>query len=160
MLTPGTRYIIVQALGRINDEAAVPALLASMREQDIWTRAAATGALINIGRPSVDGLVDALIDDNKAVRRAAAKALGKIDVIDGDDVTVLKGLTLALLDRDAGVRKFSAQALGRLSASGKVSALETVLSDEDADVRIAAFRALTSIGTPEAQEAVRNWAKQ
>lgn len=153
---PGTRYVLARALGRIGDERAVPALLEALRGDDPWVRAAVTGALIQMGSPAVDGLVDALRDEDKAVRRAAAKAVGKIGER-ADDNRVVRGLSAALLDVDRGVRRFAAEALGRLGAAGKVDELREVLSDRDAEVRIAAFKALANIDTPEAQAAVHNW---
>jgi HEAT repeat protein len=111
---PGTRFLAAQALAKIGDEAesAVPALLKALRADDMYLRMAITGALIAIGRPSVPGLVKALFDNNAAVRRAAAKALGKI----GDHETI-KPLTVALKDADAGVRKFAQEAIARLQSA-------------------------------------------
>jgi HEAT repeat protein len=57
-------------------------------------------------------LVRALFDNNAAVRRASAKALGKI----GDQETI-KPLTVALKDADAGVRKFAEEAIHRLQTA-------------------------------------------
>lgn len=159
---PGTRFITVKALGQIADEAAVPALLAALRGQDMWTRAAAAGALINIGTASIDGLVDALQDKDKNVRRAAAKAIGKIGEASDNTSSqpVLHGLSVALLDVDKSVRRFAAEALGRLGAESKVPELAETLTDRNPDVRIAAFKALAKIDTPEAAKAVRNWVRE
>lgn len=154
---PGTRYIIVQALGRIPDARAVPALLKALRWDDIFTRAAATGALIQIGEPALDGLVTALRDQNKAVRRASAKAIGKIGITTDNAIT---GLSVALLDVDNSVRRFAAEALGRLGDKNMVPELAEVLDDRDPKARIAAFRALAKIDTPEARQAVRAWVKR
>lgn len=74
-------------------------------------------------------------------------------------MTVIRGLSAALLDIDDGVRRFSAEALGRLDAKSKVPELSDALNDKDAQVRIAAFRALANIDTPEARHAVRQWSK-
>jgi HEAT repeat protein len=155
---PGTRFLIVRALGMIGDPAAVTVLLKAMRGDDIWTRSAATGALIRFGTVSVDGLIVALGDKDKAVRRAAAKAIGKIGSSDHDG-DAIRGLSVALLDVDAGVRRFAAEALGRLEADSMVDELSEVLRDHNPKVRIAAFKALANIDTPEAQDAVRAWAK-
>lgn len=108
---PGTRYLAAVALSKIGDEAesAVPVLLQALRANDMYLRMAVTGALINIGHPSVPGLVKALFDNNRAVRRAAAKALGKIG-----SKRAIPPLQVALKDSDAGVRRFSAEALERL----------------------------------------------
>ena len=154
---PGTRYMIVQALGRIASPQAAPTLLKALRWDDIFTRAAATGALIQIGEPAVDGLADALRDENKMVRRAAAKALGKIGIASD---AALTGLSTALLDVDSSVRRFAAEALGRLGDATMVPELAQALDDKDPKAKIAAFRALAKIDSPEARELVRAWVKQ
>jgi HEAT repeat protein len=108
---PGTRYLAAVALGKIGDEAesAVSVLLVAMRDNDMFLRMAITGALINIGKPSVGGLVKALFDDNVAVRRASAMALGKIG-----DKSACNALKVASKDADKGVRRFALEALSRL----------------------------------------------
>jgi HEAT repeat protein len=110
---PGTRYLAAKSLGQIGDEAeaSVPALLIAMRDNDMFLRAGITGALIKIGYPAVPGLTKALFDSNKAVRRAAAKALGKI----GSDRCV-PALINSLSDSDPGVRKFVREALERIDS--------------------------------------------
>ena len=110
---PGTRFLAAQALGKIGDEAesAVPSLLMALRADDMYLRMAVTGALISIGHPAVPGLVKALFDRNKAVRRASAKALGKI----GSE-RAIKPLQVAVKDRDPSVRKMCQEALDRLQA--------------------------------------------
>lgn len=108
---PGTRYLAAQALSKIGDEAesAVTDLLVALRFDDMFLRMAATAALINIGHPAVPGLVKALFDDNKAVRRASAMALGKI----GSD-RAIKPLEVACKDSDAGVSRFAKEAIERI----------------------------------------------
>lgn len=160
---PGTRYLIVKALVNLPHDDAVPVLLEALRWDDMWTRAAITGALIANGSALViDGLIDALSDENAAVRRASAKALGKIEVQVASETyhSVIRGLSVALLDMDNGVRRFAAEALGRLNAASKIPELTHALDDIHASVRIAAFRALTTLDTPEAQSAVRKWATE
>lgn len=153
---PGMRYIIVIALGKIADQRAVPALLDELCGNDTWVRVAATGSLIRMGEAAVPGLVDGLGHEDKNVRRAAAKALGKIGT---QDPAALRALSAALLDVDSGVRRFAAEALGRLGDASHVAVLAEVLADADADARIAAFKALGKIGTPEAQDAMHKWVR-
>lgn len=120
---PGTRYLAAKALGQIGDEAeaSVPALLLAMRDNDMFLRAGITGALINIGYPAVPGLTKALFDHNKAVKRAAAKALGKI----GSDRCV-PALINSMSDTDPGVRKFVREALERIDSPEARDALNDV----------------------------------
>jgi len=108
---PGTRYLAAIALGKIGDEAesSVSSLLIALRADDMYLRVAVTGALINIGDPAVPGLIKALFDKNKAVRRASAKALGKIG-----NPRAIKALEVAVKDREPGVRKLCREALERL----------------------------------------------
>jgi len=110
---PGTRYLAAKALGEIGDEAesAVPTLLVAMRDNDMFLRVGITGALIKIGYPAVPGLTKALFDRNKAVKRAAAKALGKI----GSERSV-PALINALRDTDPNMRKLAREALERIDS--------------------------------------------
>lgn len=110
---PGTRYLAAMALSKIGDEAesAVPALLKALRADDMFLRMATTGALITIGFPAVPGLIRALFDQNAAVRRASAKALGKIGSKDA-----INALKVAVNDSDTGASRLAAEALARLEA--------------------------------------------
>lgn len=118
---PGTRYLAAKALGEIGDEAeaAVPTLLSALRDNDMFLRAGITGALIKIGYPAVPGLTKALFDPNRAVRRAACKALGKI----GSERAV-PALIYSLNDGNAGVRKFAREALERIDTPAARDALD------------------------------------
>jgi HEAT repeat protein len=84
-------------------------MLVAMRENDMFLRVGITGALIKIGYPAVPGLTKALFDRNNAVKRAAAKALGKI----GSERSV-PALINALRDRDPNMRKLAREALERI----------------------------------------------
>lgn len=110
---PGTRYLAAMALSKIGDEAesAVPSLLIALRADDMFLRVAVTSALIAIGVPAVSGLIRALFDENAAVRRASAKALGKIGSKDA-----INALKVAVNDSDAGARRMAAEALSRLQS--------------------------------------------
>ena len=117
---PGTRYLAARALGQIGDEAeaAVPALLTALRDNDMFLRAGITGALISIGYPSVPGLTRALFDHSSAVKRAACKALGKIG-----SARSVPALIHSLNDRNPGVRKFAREALERIDTPEARAAL-------------------------------------
>ncbi len=137
------RYQAARALAQFADPAVLPPLLDGLRDDDMYVRVQVTSALIRIGAPAVDGLTEALTDSRPAVRRAAAKALGKIGCA---DAAALRALSALLSDADAGQRRFAAEALGRLGATGAVEALGTALRDHDARVRNAAAAALQALG--------------
>ena len=142
-LDTGVRYQATRTLAVFADPATTDDLLRALRTDDMWLRVMAIDALIRIGQPAADGLIEALRDENHAVRRAAAKALGKIGAADA-----VRGLDAALLDADADVRRFAAEALGRIGDAGMVDGLGAALRDEQRRVREAAARALYHIGEP------------
>ena len=139
----GVRFQAAQTLSRFADPVTVPELLLALRGDDLWVRMAATEGLIKIGEPAVEGLITALGHSNRAVRRAAAKALGKIG-----DTRAVSGLRAALLDSDIDVRRFAAQAMGRIGEKETVDALSDALRDDADRVRKAAASALIEIGEP------------
>lgn len=50
----------------------------NLKSTDYEVREAAVAALVSIGKPAVDSLIERLKDENPSVQVAAAKALGKI----------------------------------------------------------------------------------
>ncbi len=139
----GVRYQAARTLERLADPASLEPLLAGLRDEDMYVRVQVTAALIRIGAPAVAGLTAALAGERPAVRRAAAKALGKIGC---PDEAAIHALGAALVDADAGQRRFAAQALGRLGATEAVAALGAALRDPDAQVRGEAATALRRLG--------------
>ncbi|MCY3836735.1 MAG: HEAT repeat domain-containing protein [Anaerolineaceae bacterium] len=149
------RYQAAMAIGRIlrqkpqggaeRTEELIAALQPALRGEDMWLRMAATAALVSLGEAAVPSLVHALQDDQAAVRRAAAKALGKLG-----DAAALADLLRALTDVDVSTRRFAAQALGRIGHAAAVAALGDSLRDADRKVREASGVALGKIGRPAA----------
>jgi HEAT repeat protein len=137
----GVRFQAAKTLAHFADPATSPELLDGLRDVDMFVRVHATDALIRIGQPAVTGLLEALEDQRAAVRRAAAKALGKIKHGDG-----VPGLQRSIRDDDADVRRFTAQALGRIGDEDSVETLGEALRDADVRVRKAAAGALWDIG--------------
>jgi HEAT repeat protein len=137
----GVRFQAAKTLAHFADPATVPELLDGLRDVDMFVRVNVTDALIRVGHAAVRGLAEALRDENRAVRRAAAKALGKIRHTDA-----VGALRDAIGDEDADVRRFTAQALGRIGDTSAVDALGRALRDEDVRVRKAAAGALWDMG--------------
>jgi HEAT repeat protein len=137
----GVRFQAAKTLSHFADPSTLLDLMDGLRDVDMFVRVHVTDALIRIGHPSVEGLITALKDANPAVRRAAAKALGKIRHPDA-----LDGLSDSMQDYDADVRRFAAQALGRIGHSSAVEVLGAGLRDQDVRVRKAAAGALWDIG--------------
>lgn len=137
----GVRYQAALVLAKFADPGTTDQLLDALRDEDLWVRVSVTDALIRIGQPSVEGLVLALRDENHAVRRAAAKALGKIG-----DAAAVRGLRGAIIDADTDVRRFAAEALGRIGDVETIDILGDALRDDQEKVRHAAAAALVKFG--------------
>jgi len=88
-------------------------------------RREATGALIRIGAPAVEPLIQALKDKDPVIRFGAADALGGIG-----DKRAVEPLIEALKDEDAAVRAWAALALGNIGDERAVEPLTKALKDE------------------------------
>lgn len=137
----GVRFQAARTLAHFADPSTLDELLDGLRDVDMFVRVHVTDALIRIGHPAVEGLTGALADPNPAVRRASAKALGKIR-----HTSAVPSLSESIRDEDADVRRFAAQALGRIGDEGAVEVLGEALRDSDVRVRKAAAGALWDIG--------------
>jgi len=126
-------------LGKIGDPSAVPALIACLDQWDISE--AAANALVQIGKPAVPALIEALTSPSNPVRIAACTALGQI----GDPAAVPK-LMKHLQDPAFNVRIAACTALGQIGDPSAVPAL--IASLDDRDISEAVTNALVQIGKP------------
>lgn len=165
------RAYSVDALGRLGDARAIPVLIKSLRDLDIYVRKTATVSLqqfgwqpktkeeqviyaiarqawdecIHIGSPTVPMLIECLDIENDAIRIRIANALGQIG-----DVRAVPKLITYLEDDNENVRENIAEALGLIGDPHAVPALIVCLDDMDDWVRSHAALALGQIGDPNA----------
>ena len=122
-------------------------------------RAYAAEGLGNVGDVhAVSPLIDALSDDNTAVRRFAISSLGHLR-----DARAIDGLTLFLQDEEPDMRCAAVVALGELGLTEErgenppvqvIDALISSVTDTDRSVCSAAVVALGRIGNPQAISAL------
>jgi vesicle coat complex subunit len=140
-----SRIMVVDALGKIMGQAAVPALIAALKDQDSLVRTEAASALGQIGQPAVPALIAALKDQDSEVRSQAALALGQIGKEAKDAVPAL---IVALKNESWLVRYRAASALGEIGQDAKDAAPElTVIARNDRclEPREAAIQSLRQI---------------
>lgn len=146
----GARLSAAQALGAFGAEAeaAVPALVAALKDRKWNGRDGAAMALGRIARRPeevVPALLEALqSDSDETVRAASAEALGKM----GDaSSAVVSALASALDDKAANVRAEAAEALQRLGpkAQAALPALEKAAESQEFIVKQAATEAVKAI---------------
>ena len=117
----------------------------SLGDEDIYISSAARDALVNLGEPAVEPLIEALKDEDYHVRDGAADALGNI----GDE-RAIEPLIQTLKDKEWPVRSGAAHALGKIGDINAVEPLINALEDEESFVRWAAAQALGNIGDNQA----------
>lgn len=150
-------------------------LIADLQSDDDSTRALAAFALVLLGEPAVDPLVDLLSHDESDVRMRAAWSLGVIGVpalprltqlIESEDVRLrteairilgvigeartLNHLLHALTDPHREIAARAARAIGRVGDLRAYHSLITALHHPEADVRYEACRALADLRQPDA----------
>lgn len=101
------------------------------------------------GAPFVEAFTIALEDEDKAVRRAAVRALRDIGVAE-----MVEPLSTALHDEEDYIRIAAAEALGEIGDARAVEPLASALNHEDTYFRMVAAVALGEIGSGEAVESL------
>ncbi len=107
----------------------------------------AAGALVRIGRPSVEDLVAVLGGEDSAIQGHAASVLGEIG-----DPRAVEPLIAALKDRSPFVSEKAAWALGEIKDRRAVEPLIAALNHEQWSVRTTAAEAVGKIGDRRAVE--------
>jgi hypothetical protein len=143
----------VALLGELGGEGVVSNLTTTLANEDPRVRKETVMALAKVGGDDASMLLLGMLDDSDhEVRAKACWAVGVLRV-----ERALKPL-LRLLEKDPNeeVQAQSLQALGQIGDPGAVPAIEKkavvrIFSRPSKGVRMAAYRALASIGTPHAR---------
>ena len=104
----------------------ISALINDLSDKDGIKRNKARIALVEIGAPSVEPLVNALNDKSQTVRWESAKALGQIM-----DPRSIDALVKALQDRQFDVRWLAAEALIAIGNNSVKPLLQAVVDNPD-----------------------------
>ncbi len=146
---PAVRRQAAAALGRLADRAAVPALVAALKDSDASVRRTAANSLANLkDERAVAGLSELLADADPNVRFYAAYALGEIK-----DSRAAAALVRALGDSQWTVRDQAAWALRELHSPELAPQLVAALQSPHADFP-AVLWLLRSVGPERVLDAV------
>lgn len=106
------RQAAAERLGQLKNPEAVPGLIEALQDNETRVVTTAIEALIRVGTPAVESLVETLEQhDDPSVRYATTIVLGAIG-----DAAAVPGLTAALDDPSADVRSGANEALQALRA--------------------------------------------
>jgi len=143
----------VAILGEVGGDRAVELVTSALANPDARVRREALRSLAKLGDEQAGPLVVGMLEDSDSeVRLAAAVAAGELRV--GRALRPLVSMLDACSDPDECVRIL--RALGQIGDPGAVNSIEkhavrSFFSKPRTDVRIAAYRALSQIGTPHAR---------
>lgn len=143
-------------LGYIGSEAAVPTLVERLVDRDSDVRQSAAWALRRIGVDPISALLQALEDEDPAVRADTVRALG---IFWSEEEQVIPALTRALEDESSDVRLAAVWVLSEIGPRARqaVPALIRVLEEDEVEsVRERAAKALKSI-TGQDFETAADW---
>lgn len=126
------RWVVVEALARLDDPEVVPPLLTCLYDPAWTIRVAAIRALIEIGDVAVVSSVAQMINDpNPTVQEAAVEAVGRL----GSPQNALLLAAIADSKRPEMVRVTAIEAIARLRGTQAVPALLRLLDDPDPLIR-------------------------
>jgi HEAT repeat protein len=147
------RMSCAQALGRLNEVAAVPCLVEMLQGAVREVSDAAQHALAALAASYPTEIVEALSplaeDGNCEIRAAVISVLARLDYRKNEHF-----LALALKDESALVRLAAITALGSNPADEHLGVLMLALTDEDSEVRRGSAEALGTIKNPQSVEAL------
>lgn len=129
------RKSAILALGKIRDERVLEPLMQQLRNDEFMEDA--TDALVNLGEPSVPGLIKALKDKEELVRKQAVIALGRIKSLEAIDP-----LIEMLQNKDWFTRLTAAAALEAIGHERGREAIKPLLKDSDMVVKMRVERIL------------------
>lgn len=138
--------LAVMALGWIGEADVVDALLTAVDHPDPTIRRSAINSLARIGQVhNLQPIIIALSDENSAVRKAAVTAL--LSLRGGDAVNEVRVL---LGDNDIWVRYHTLTSIGELRDPRFADYVLPFLEDDQDIIKIAAVKALASMGNRDA----------
>lgn len=115
-----------KALGLIGDKRAIYPLITSLGDEIMSVRYLATNALVEIGEPAVEMLIDAFEQMGKDIRIEIADVLGEIG-----DTRAVTTLIDAFEEDTRSIGSSCAKALGRIGDERAVESLLSVIKDEN-----------------------------
>lgn len=132
------------ALGRLKDPGAACSLLTAFKDKSEIVRLAAAQALSEISIPKIiNEMIRGLMDNNPFIRRASAEALGKMKARKAVPALLTRLTTGQDLDIGPAI-----EALGNIGDRRAIEALERCLRNNNAEIYLAAEKALKQINEP------------
>ena len=132
-----SRKYVIRTLGKINDERVLDPLISYLKSDEF--KDDATRALVDLGKPAVPKLIEALSSRDDFVKKQSILALGDIQ-----DPEAVDPLIALLTDQDWLVRLTAASSLEKIGDLRGRAAIKPLMKDPDMVVRMRVERILAA----------------
>ena len=149
--SPRVRRQAAATLGKLSDPRAADALAKLLEEHPDLAEEESVLALGSIGREdSISVLVTLLGSPRSNLRRAAARAIGRVSTRTGNPSRAVEALERAVESDDIDLRRAALQALRSAEARSASAVILRAIDDPHPSVRIAAAEAISELELPAA----------
>lgn len=140
---------IVAALAELSDPRSIDLLISALDDEYTKVRREAISALVRIGAPAVDALLEATGSDQDRIRRYSVLCLGHISKGDAGAAARAKpAIVEALHDSEPMVRRQAIRALEELATEADIGILLRFLREAEPDNALEATSVLEALGEP------------
>ncbi|MFN2283403.1 MAG: HEAT repeat domain-containing protein, partial [Anaerolineae bacterium] len=151
------RRDIVTALSELADVRAVDLLIQALTDDDKAVRQKAVGSLVRIGQPAIPALMEAAQSDQPLLRQQTMVCLGNIGAKLNAPEPIRAVILEALTDSNAHTRRRALKSLRGLAKTGDIEALIHILRESAWNDALVAVEILERLGA-EGQQAMQTLA--
>ena len=153
--SPRVRRQAAATLGKLSDPRAADALALLLEEHPDLGEEESVQALGFIGREGAIPVLMTLLGSPRSnLRRAAARAIGRVSLRTGNPASAVNALERAVESDDIDLRRAALQALRNAEARSAADVIVRAIDDPHPSVRIAAAEAISELELP-AADAIR-----
>ncbi len=144
------RKIAVESIKGKQSKRTAELLILAMKDENPEIRKMATDAILNIGKPAIEPLINALNNDNIEIKISSAFLLGEIKASEAVEA-LINTLTYTSQEKPLSAERLrveSAIALGKIADVRAIHPLIDIIKSGEIRVQEAAVNALSKIGEP------------
>jgi HEAT repeat protein len=147
------RFMAAEALGGMENESSIAALIKSLKDENVAVRYSAAAALSGKkGEQVVEALIDAVNDEDKYVRSSVAYALGATQSQKAFEI-----LFECMSDESEVVRFSAAKAIACFPDEQVMKKINSLLGQADKNTKLASIEILGQIKTDESVKILRTF---